>query len=522
MHIKKVVVASFVLISFSSCNAHPLHGLTFFSPRSQSANAARDAVEIMRYRDVFEADKTYGYANITTAYNHSLRAKRIAQALFGTDTLHISGSNVANRCPHDLLADYFGLSPSFNSDVKFVPTIENALVSFDGYIGLDSWVRGLYLEIHVPAIWTKWHLKEHEIVNDPGTETVFPAGYMSEDAIPAPIEQFIDALTGKVTFGEMQDPLKFGKIIGAHAKGGLADLQCACGYNFLLREHGHVGLNVCMAAPTGSRPKSEFAFEPIAGNGKHWEVGVGFNGRVLLWEKDGQQEFSFVGIVNLMHLFRARQHRSFDFKKNGFGSRFILLKQFDKNQQYTGSLTPAINQTTLPCSVRIDLRADIVTMFNYIYNKFSFDVGYNGFIRSKEKINLRGCIPDKQYGFKGVQSVTGQNSNTTESSATVFGVDLTGTMQEMVDKQSAVADNPSPVFIATNDLDLNSASSPRLITHKLFANFGYSWPDKTIPPFIGIGGELEFEGINPRNTAQPDGNTLAQWGIWLKIGARFL
>ncbi len=37
-------------------------------------------------------------------------------------------------------------------------------------------------------------------------------------------------------------------------------------------------------------------------------------------------------------------------------------------------------------------------------------------------------------------------------------------------------------------------------------------------PFIGVGGEIEFEGINTRLTEREDKNAISQWGLWLKGG----
>ena len=53
----------------------------------------------------------------------------------------------------------------------------------------------------------------------------------------------------------------------------LAELTAAFGWNFLLCDNCHAGFNVRIAAPTGNRPTGQFVFEPIVGNGHHWELG---------------------------------------------------------------------------------------------------------------------------------------------------------------------------------------------------------------------------------------------------------
>ncbi len=511
--------------------AQPLEGISFFSPRSQSVNAARDLVGWHPHIHRFDMKKTYATFTVMPSYTHSVRDRRIAQALFGTDTLFISGSLINNRGTNDILADYFGLSPTFQSTVRLRPRLQNAMAVFYGYLGLDSLLEGLYVRFAAPAVWTKWDFKlEEEIFND-GSGTPFPPRYMTDNALVAPVSSFKNAIKGGITFGDMQEGLAAGKIDGARSKGGISDVQCVIGWDPLIRENGHAGFNLRVAAPTGSRPTSEFLFEPLIGNGKHWELGVGFTGHVVIWEKDGDQELTVHAEANVTHLFGARQKRSFDligtdkqaesqnFANKRFGSRYILLKIFDENGNYTGKLAPTINKTTLSCDVSMDVQFDFVLMFGYTHKGIVFDIGYNGWLRSKEKISLKETLPEKRFALKGIQDVrdaAGNNSNATQSTATLHGNNLS--------QQAAVIDIPSPVFFSTDDLDLRSAGSPRVITHKFFTHLGYTWvdrPENEVEPFIGFGGELEFEGINTRNTPQEDSNTLSQFGVWLQVGLAF-
>ena len=508
-----------LLIPLSTSAGPGINGISFFSPRPQNVNAAREIAGWHPHIHQFDAKKSYVVFALTSAYNQSVRPKRIVRALFNTETIRISGSQVANRGPNDILADLFGLSPAFASTVTLKPLIRSIVVDAALYIGLDSWVKGLYFRAHAPAAWTKWNLQLKEDIFNNGQATPFPSGYMAVGTVIAPVTAFKDAIKGDTSFGQVQG-LSFGKIDGAQAKGGLADIHCALGWNFILRENGHAGLNIFFSAPTGSRPKSQFLFEPIIGHVKHWAFGLGFTGHVIVWEKDADQELGFFADVNIAHLFRAKQKRSFDLTSNGFGSRYLLLKEFDRTGAFTGTVTPAINKTTLNCTVRSDVMADIVLMFGYTLKGLVFDIGYNGWIRSKEKITLKESIEENRFGIKGIQNViepiTNLPDNSTESTATFMGNDFAD--------RKAVADELSPVFIATNDINVKSAASPLLITHKVFFHLGNAWHEldhHEWVPFVGIGGEIEFEGINERNTAQPDKTTMGQWGIWLKGGFEY-
>ena len=305
--------------------------------------------------------------------------------------------------------------------------------------------------------------------------------------------------------------------MGCQERRGVADVRVAVGYDCIRRERGHVGFNLQAAAPTGSRPKSEYLFEPVIGNGDHWEFGFGFTGDLLLWEHGLDHKIVFNVDVNITHLFKSCQCRSFDFCENGFGSRFILLKEFDSTGEYTDTVIPAINVTTLKCNVWASLQIDLTFMASYVGKNWTIDGGYNGWIRSREKICLVGAIEKKKYGFKGIQNVAGIDKNNTQSTARLHGNTLDPVIQQ------EVADNPSPQFIETPNLDLCSAAAPLSITNKFFFCATYAWncpDDKKTVPYLGAGFEVEFEGVR-HNEAQPFKETMSQYGVWVKSGLAF-
>lgn len=517
---KKIVPFLLLCATIKGMENTVLQGTSLFSPRSQSVDAARHLVGWHPYIHVPNASSWYATISALPEVTRSFKSDRIAQAMFGTDTLHISGSQIENRGEQDILADYFGLSPTYLGTSYINPIITNFIFEFGLFVGFDEWLRGLYLEIFAPAVWTQWSFGITDVVVDDGSDTQFPALYMDENAVTAPVTSFRKALTGNVTFGQMTNPLQYGKVCGAQSKGGLSDLIIILGYDVVSNEFGYASFNARLGAPTGSRPRSVYLFEPIVGNGKHWELGLGFAGRGLVWEKDGQQELNVFVEADFTHYFKAKQQRSFDLCPNGFGSRYELLKQFDENGNYTGNLLPAINVTSLYCNVSVALQFEFLFMFGYAHTKgWVFDIGYNGWIRSKEKINLISCIPENMYGLKGIQNTNttiGNLSNATQSTASLFGNEYT--------QQGQTADQNSPVFISTSDISLSSAASPLVLTHKLFTHFGYAWNEgerEPIVPYVGGGLSIEFEGINTSNTVKPNSNTLSQWGFWIKGGVDF-
>jgi hypothetical protein len=429
----------------------------------------------------------------------------MAQILFGTNELVVTGSEIPNRGPFSLVADYFGLSPNFQSNVRFKPKIQSFTLPLRAHFNLH---KNFYIEFQAPFVWTQWKLDiEEKIINK--SQNPFAADCVAPLKTTPIFCSFKDALKGKKGYGNVEG-LRFGRVDGSQSDSTIANIDINLGYNIYFNNGGHVGIGLHIATPTGTRPQSNFLFEPIAGNGKHTELGLFFDAHSTIWEYDPWQHFGIVTRINLTHLFNAKQRRSFDLCSNGFASRYILAKEFDNDGIFTGTLFPLINRTTLLCDVDIAIEGDIAIMGEYTYQGFIFDFGYNAWFRSKENIDLKKTICPKTIGLKGHEKafINGEASNLTQSNATIFGT------------EEIVTDDPSPKFVRQIDINTSSAESPFVFTHKLFLYLGNSWytPDCSYAPFIGIGGEIEFEGFNENNTPISTKNTMSQWGIYGKFG----
>jgi len=507
-----VAILLMLLVPCASQAMFPLTGYTFLSPRSQSVNADRELVGWYRFINLFGQEQPYGALTATPAGGSSFRPERLAQYFFDSDEIVISGSQVTNRLANQLLADYFGLSPLYQSTVYVKPSIVTFLVDFDGYLGY----KDFYIRAHAPVVWTRNSLGLREVVINSGAETPYPALYMASSSIQAPATTWTQDVAGGITFGQVVQGIEFGKMPCSKSTAGLAEIQIAIGWNFCNSPRGHAGLNLRGYVPTGTRPKSEVLFEPIVGNGHHGEVGVGFTGHWLLWEKDCYQSLAVYSDINLTHLFGTTQHRSFDLGPNGYLSRYMLVKQFNTSGNYTSETVPLINLTTLPCRVSAAVQLDLVVMFAYTHGRWSFDLGYDAWLRTHENISLECNITPQTLGLKGIQNVAtlSGTSNATQSAATIFG--------NAYSDQAIVADANPPVFINTQDINICSAEAPRAFTNKIFTHLSYIFdPYSSWDPFLGLGGEVEFEGLNPRGSADNNHNSVSQWMIWLKGGIGF-
>lgn len=493
------------------------HGKTFLAPRSQSVNAARELVGWHNYINLYCQDGYYGAFSITPEYSHSFRPVRIAEYYFAVDTLVITGSQVLDRNNQtQFLADYFGLSPNYQSSVRMEPEIRTGLIDFDFYIGC----RDYYFRIHVPFVWTKWKFKLYET---PAPQVVtpadYPALYMDTGVVTPPAQSFEQAMAGGLTWGQVTQGIEYGKISGAQSKRGWSEPQLAIGWDFVNTPEQHMGINIRGSIPAGTRSDGIYLFAPIIGNGHHPELGAGFTGHWLLWEKDREQTIAIFTDFNMTHLFNSRQRRSFDLINpsdpsnnafQGFATRYILAKEFIGGV-YTGNMLPVIDITTLECDVSMAIQIDAAIMASYECCNYTVDLGYEVWFRSREMISNRETIPDNRYALKGIQNI----GIATQSTATIYG--------DLYSNQAADADPFPPVYFNDSSIDESSAEATRGFTHKVFGNFSYSWPACScyVQPFLGIGGEVEFEGLNPRHEIKANKNSISQWGIWLKGGLGF-
>ncbi len=482
-------------------------GHPYFSVRSQSINAARELVGWQAFINKFEMESVYGAFSITAEYTRSFKPCRLAGFFFGDDlqngALTISGSRkgvtaedsatgAVARGEHEWLADYFGLSPNFESTVKFTPRISNFLVDLNLYLGFDEWWEGGFFRIHAPIVYTRWEMKMCEDVVKAGTLR-FDAGYMDSVAIahtslPA---DFKTAMKG-VTWGDMTEALKYGKISDCkQTKTRLSDIEVALGWNFLQDEDYHLGLMLRASFPTGNKPCGTYLFEPIVGAGGHWMLGGGLTSHVQLWTSDDEESnFCMYLDANVGHYFKTKQTRSFDLKDRK-NSRYILIQELGTpvanlyagdahntavapSAQYKEKLFPLINKTTCCTDVSIAVQGDLAIKFAYNNGGFSFDIGYNLWGRSGEKFNedccKDCCLESKKYALKGDAYVIGWGANNattvgirnlaiplsaTEKNATInAGTNtVTGTAYALTDRYNPRIDNVKLAFGTTTNAD---------------------------------------------------------------------
>lgn len=550
--------------------SHPVS--PYIAPRSTSENAARELVGWTQKVNLADKQTHYGSFSVTPEYTRSFRADHIAAQLFGSDlqqgnTIHISGSTVPNRNQNtDWLADYFYLPTSYTGSFSVHPRAENFLVDFDFYWGMDAFTPGLFFRIHAPLTWTQWNMNmcmETEFLGtattgiippltagSPGMPTDFvsfscghalPADIPVQTVpLPLPIPNFIYQFT----------PLSYSRLCPCKTTlTRLADMQADFGWNLLLEENYHLGLFVRGVAPTGNRPHGILLFEPIAGNGKHWELGGGLTTHVTFWHSQTEKDNS-CGLyldANLTHLFSRTECRVFDLKQKPLSRYNLAFKHLPGFLSVTGIqgflFSPVANLTAHAVDVSIAYQANIAALFNYTHKNTSFDIGYSFWDRSCDKFTCHtDCTPTPATNYASVAGCTSNCSAACACDCPTFYGELSGPIWSLAGTQSYININTFQTYSYSNatiheqgtpdskltylsrsDVDTATART-RGRSHTIFGHLSYTWYEHAWMPYLGLGAEVEFAGNTKccQHAAPCCANTaFSQWGVWFKGGLSF-
>lgn len=467
----------------------------------------------------------YGCFSVTPEYTRSFDDDAIAKNLFGCfylqncSSLSITGSSVVDRGEKDLLANWFYLPNDYEGTISFAPSIQNVNVDLNLYWGMDKWARGLYFRMHAPITWSEWNLNARFNTSESGTLVNGDTTYLSS------AEDFFckeGVLTGVGLGTTLVHPLTSARFCGCACDGNrsitrLADIQADLGWDFLRRQNGYLGLFVRGVAPTGNRPTGKWLFEPIIGNGHHWELGGGLSASGIFWRNSDEDKHCGLYIeANITHLFNALQQRVFDLKGMPL-SRYMTARKLNLPE-----MAPVANLTATSINSSIAVQADIVAMFNVTLGNFTLDAGYNFWTTTREILRC-SHLSDNCYGKGLIKNAPFVSTAVADNWA----------LDSASDIHEALA--PAVYKTLTNaDIDYDGART-RGMSHKVFGHLGYSWTRCKVVPFIGVGGQAEFGRNDECKTACastcqsvdtcPSNHgawvSLTQWGVWLKSGVSF-
>lgn len=535
---------------------------TIYIPRPQNLNSA--ALFNPYYYPCCNENLNHGLSfSLGYRYEQTWHNTRIAECLWGSDTLYFAGSQQTQRKPNRdyILAENFGLSPQFLGEINLKPRIRNNIIDCALRLELGDWVECLdktYIAFNASLVHTAWNLNACEKT---GNDQANPDNFILPKCLHGTQQELalhtiFDALSGNYSFGLLEKgPMPFGRFVldQAQTKTDLANIDMIIGYDVYRCDGYHCGLFLKAVAPTGNRPNPETVFAPIVGNAHHWELGGGLNAHYDLWCcDDACLTVALTGAIT--HLFSDTQTRTFNIINDETCclSQYSLLKEYYTETGSDGKTTykPAnklawgTSFSTLDVHSSFAMQGDAAIQIMYRNCGWAFALGYNVYGRSSETISSIEEQEDRTnriYGLKGKTGVCAQNGTSlcvfetsTNTTTRLQATDSTNCVSDatygpaIVDPPvtdytacttwngtTPVQDSKTPVILSQNK-NINFTGTPTQISHKLFAHIDYQWTECENQPFIGIGGECEFAQNGSCNVC-----TASQWGTWLKGGLYF-
>lgn len=269
----------------------------------------------------------------------------------------------------------------------------------------------------------------------------------------------------------LQNPLTAAKFGGEQTVGGVAAINVILGAPLLKAEQAQAIISGHLSIPTGSRVKGEYLFEPLVGNGRHYEAGLFLDGMAQLYQAE-KFEFNLHGAFGCMYVFSGLETRTVGFRNSNKVIKPLLPQyQLFGRINTTQALIPAANVLTMPLLITPGMRFDAAFDLCMAFKEFDIKAGY--------AIAARGCEDaviqswdDKIYSLANTVFNTSTNYN-----GSIF---------------STSASYP----LLQSDLDTSNCTAPASHTHKLSASVFWYPIVNQYPGQFSFGGGYQFAQDN--------------------------
>lgn len=487
-----------------------VYGKTFYSPRPQGSNNARKLVGSASKTHLCCPTEMTGIADMSLSWQQTFNPEDLAAWFSFNGSTSMTYGNAGDGT-FDINALNFGVTAS--GTISFSPRIQNFTANLDLFFGLDEYFSGMWTRVQLPMVYTRWDLKVCDQVNGPSSllyddnsVNTFPDVVSFKNLETAwKSQRSIGNTTSIVSCGFGGIPsLTSGMLGGRLTHTSIAGIQLDVGRD-ARSECGFIGANLHVVVPVGTTPSSYYLFEAVVGANKSWEVGFGVSGAYRLWKNDCDKELSVYMDTTISHLFDNQQKRVLGLKnlssstsngKTNPGSPWLVLKKFS-GPKTLDHITPMLRaERVLTCDVKIGsaIMADLAFMLQYDSCNWSAGLGWNFWLRTREKMKERCCtLPSNTYGIanlaEGETTFASQATFTTASLSTI-GKTL-GTESSTPPSNDGEGTNDNPVFLANRDVDICTALHPKAFSNKVFGFIGYTWKDKEWQPFLSAFGAVE-------------------------------
>ncbi|MBP6869923.1 hypothetical protein KBC04_03515 [Candidatus Babeliales bacterium] len=521
----------------------PTMSKNFFQPRAFSANIAREM--LMQGSTDKQKNEWFVDFSATGAYQRSwtqntgnpsaTSATANGLGIFpfwsGSNLMLVGGAQNVG-VSFDLDAYQFGLGlVTTNGGITLDPIVYQTGADFMLVIGSSNTESGFFAKIKAPLGVYNMNPNLTEVLPALPTSGDYPVGALevSTSSDPLPAQSMTQAFAGNLSNGQLHQgdfmPMEFGLIKGQISTSArFADIEMTAGYNVIFTHDANLSIGIRASAPTGNKATAQHLLEPIFGRGGYWGLGGYLASHVHIWEGQDENYLMFKFMGNVMHLFSIDTIRSYDLIANGAGSKYLLVADYS-GDAYQSSIQNLINYSTLSSQSSYAVEGDVAAGLTYVHQGLTFDLGYEFFGRSAEKLEITGQLAEQTFAVLGNQAVAyfpsgAQDVNACQplaamNIASAAAVTTPPATDAVVTSQSSVVNATVPTNrISGNDaLNLLAAQQAAYLTSKIFSQISYQWTDSRYVPHFGIMGEFEISNCN--------NNALPQWSVALIGGLQF-
>jgi hypothetical protein len=503
---------------FNNCKAQAISKTSLANTQAPFSSVSPEMVAGFRVDRIYARQEgKNGTVQAVLFGSQSTHSKNLARYFFphGKDILIVAEDDLADNFDKkkDLLAQHFNIftnDGNFRSEISIAP--QQTVVGC-GFHWIQSLWRheligkGLWMSFSAPIVHVKnkMNLKENVINNGGGPNPSADINVMSN---------MIQALD--------QQEWCFGKITQeSRAVTRLADIEFKLGYDdWVTDESSHLELYIGAIIPTGNKMKGHYVFEPIAGRGKYAGIMLGSSFGKKLWTDFSQEvTVSYEMANHTEYLFKGNQIRSFDLVDKQWSryiEMYVNVDQAIEAEAITpptpisnNLATPGINILTQKVSVTPGFSCDINGAFIATRKQLQAEFGYNLFFRRAECVKLAcpwATGPAIKYTSglgetNPIRDITGnkyfEQIVLNESGDTLIPVALSNFEQSLIMQE---------------DIDIESASTPAVLSHTVYGAFGCHLDDMEHPVLANLGGSYTFAQNNA---------VIHKWMLWIKGGVSF-
>jgi hypothetical protein len=505
-------------------------------------------------RHQFDREEFYGDFAVTLGWQQNFSPYRLSSYFFKNCGSITVGSNTdvsvnTTATPiADIRASDLGLSSTFTGSAWLCPKYQDFIADFDLYLAWDEFVKGLWTELRVPFVHTRWNAGLGTSVTNAGGEYyasqssdhVDQYQYMVESDLGTAVEvvytgacALSSAFLGNSAFGEAP-ALTAGKIINCRrTANGLGGIRLALGYDFLRRERGSMGLAVDVIFPAANQLAKNncccnlFIFDPSIGAQHSWKVGGVLRGQYMLWDKGEDERIDLYLDGRVYGGFSGQTTRLLGLTAGGTSAfnHYLLLEKYSvsANVATYESLERAANLLKARVKANSSVEAQATAMFQYKNGGFTGALGYNFYGRNAEKVCLCClCSSDPSnyyYVIKGGNPIASDDGvyhggfySPDTSNIAKTGEIVTGSEDPWGELAADTVTGAAISFTTSGNLNLCTATHPKYISNTIFGHLAHTWEDVDWKPYIGVLGKVD---IGSSNTA------LRLWGVYLKGGICF-